>query len=153
MKAALVLLLVSVALVNAAITPSWRPCPGKTEMANVTAVTFTPDPPTFNNNNTIVVSIAGTTVTTSGKYTLTVYMGTIPILNKQGNICETLSVPLPLNMGSVTLISTGCPIAAVQQTTIFMVLGNPVSGKFISKVDAYNQDNAALFCSELTLQS
>jgi len=153
MKAVIALLLVSVAVAQAGITPSWENCPGKTELAQVTSVTFSPNPPTFNNNNTISVNINGSTVTTSGSYTLTVLMGTIPILNKQGDICKTLVVPLPLNMGSVTLVSNGCPIPASQSTTIFMVLGNPVSGKFVSKVDSYNQDNQALFCSMLTLQS
>jgi len=147
--AVVALLLAVVAMAD--IAPSWKDCGDGGSSATIKSVTWDPNPPMANNNNTIIVNVVGSGVVNAGSLKLILYANRIPISHATGDICATTRLVIPLGLGEVDIVGK-CPYETSATVTNYLALNGNTPGNYVAKVQTYDENGNPFFCAELELK-
>jgi len=130
---------------------TWKDCTPAGTGGKINKVDIVPSTPT--KGAEFVITGAGTINETvaSGKYTLTIHLGGIPVFTHTGDGCKPEHVVLPLGMGSIDFDGLTCP---VQPGSVSVKLAATISkiapnGKYAATVLAKDASSTEILCAEV----
>jgi hypothetical protein len=130
---------------------TWKDCTPAGSPGKISKVDIVPSQPTkgakflITGHGTINETVA------SGKYTLTIDLGGIPVFTHTGDGCKPDHVVLPLGMGTIDFDGLTCPVKAgsvtVQLATT--IAKTAPSGKYTASVKAQDASSTEILCAEV----
>jgi len=145
----LIICVFGVAALHAQAT--WKECTPAGSPGSITKVDVVPNTPT--KGAEFVITGVGTLKETvaSGKYTLTIHLGGIPVFTHTGYGCRPEHIALPLGLGSIEFDGLTCP---VQPGSVSVKLSTTLSksapnGKYSASFQAQDASGTEFLCAEV----
>ena len=138
---------------NSAISATWSDCTSSNAEGSVSNVIFSPNPPVYGGNTTIIGMGSVKEDVNDGSWELKVYDGIIKVLDDTGDICQNDVENLPLNAGALYYNAVDCPLSPgnVNVTLVTYISDSAPSGTIKTTLTAKDTSKNELFCVEVDM--